>query len=283
MPTPERPDDTEDKFLERMDRKLAGWNNPESRLQQALERDEFALYCQPVLALQGPERFPLAEVLIRLREEEKGLLPPGDFLPVFEHYHMMPQLDRWVVRQTIRRLAQGSRMPTFTINVSGQTLDDVEFPLYVAREVMAAGVPAKALVFEIDERDVLARLPAAERFAAAIRAIGGATLVDGFGHRLVSFAPLKRLQARFVKLDGRIVRKILSSPLAETKTRAVLRVGAALGIEVIAEFVEEQDILLRLKALGAGYAQGFGVFQAHPIDLIATGGAAQSIASRSGP
>ena len=273
MPTPDRPDGSEDKFLERMSRELAGWDNPVLRMRQALERDEFVLYCQPILALQGSERFPLAEVLIRLREEEKGLLPPGDFLPVFEHYRMMPQLDRWVVRQTVRRLAQGSRMPCFTINVSSQTLDDVEFPPFIARQVMTAGVPASALVFEIDEHDALTRLPAAERFATAIRAIGGATLIDGFGHRLVSFAPLKRLQVRFVKLDGRIVRKILASPLAEAKTRAVLRVGAALGIEVIAECVEEQDILLRLKALGAAYVQGFGVFQAHPIERIAAGGA----------
>lgn len=269
----DRPDGAADEFLHQMDAELIGWENPAERLRIALARDEFVLYCQPILSLQGRDRFPMAEVLVRLRAEEKGLLPPGDFLPAFEHYGMMPQLDRWVVRHTLARLAGGSRVPAFTINVSGQTLEDESFPMAVASEAMAAGVPARALAFEIDEHDVIVRLPAVERFATAMRAIGARTLVDGFGYRLASFAPLKRLQPDFVKIDGRVTRSLLSNPQAETKTRAILRVGQALNIEVIAECVEEQDVMLRLKALGCGYAQGFGVFQSHPIHLLATEGA----------
>ena len=270
----DKADGAQDAFLHEMDAELVGWENPAERLRIALARDEFVLYCQPILALQAEDPFPMAEVLVRLRAEEKGMLPPGDFLPAFEHYRMMPQLDRWVVRHTLARLARGSRVPAFTVNVSGQTLEDEEFPLYVAREAMAAGVPARLLVFEIDEHDVIARLPAAERFTAAMRALGAGTLVDGFGYRLVSFAPLKSLRVNYVKIDGRITRSLLTNPQSETKTRAVLRVGQAIGVEVIAECVEENDVALRLKALGCNYAQGFGVFQAHPMDTLATEGTA---------
>jgi len=80
------------KFLEQMDAELAGWANPAERLHQALDKDEFTLFCQPILALTGAERYPMAEILVRLREEERALLPPGEFLPVFEHYRLMPQL-----------------------------------------------------------------------------------------------------------------------------------------------------------------------------------------------
>src|SRR5436189_4328769 len=125
----------EDPFLQRMDSELAGWTDPVRRLRDAIENDEFELYCQPILQFAGEERYPMAEVLVRLREEERALLPPGEFLPVFEHYRMMPQLDRWVVRHTIKRLAAGSRVQRFTVNLSGQALDDEDFVRFVAAQL----------------------------------------------------------------------------------------------------------------------------------------------------
>ena len=95
-------------FLEQADPQLAGWAHPLQRLRQALAKDEFTLYCQPILALACVEQYPMAEILVRLREEEKALLPPGEFHAVFEHYRMMPQLDRWVVRNAVKCLARGS-------------------------------------------------------------------------------------------------------------------------------------------------------------------------------
>ena len=258
-----------DDFLREMDRELIGWSDPVERLRRAIEKDEFELYCQPILALQGGVRYPLAEVLVRLREEEKALVPPGEFLPVFEHYRMMPQLDRWVVRHVIKRLALGSRIPRFTVNVHSQTLEDVEFPRFVAAQLASNQVAADRLLFEIDESDSLDRLGAAAQFAAACRAMGGAVLVDGFGRRSVSFLPVKELGVQFVKVDGSITRKLLKSQVASTKMNAVLRVSEALKFSIVAECVEEQDVLARLKGLGCGYAQGFGIYQPHPIAALA--------------
>ena len=85
----------------------------------------------------------------------------------------------------------------------------------------------------------------------------------------MSFAPLKTLQPEFVKVDGSIVRNVLKTQVALTKLNAVLRVGEVIGVKVIAECVEEQDILLRLKALGVGYAQGFGIYQPVALEKIA--------------
>jgi EAL domain-containing protein (putative c-di-GMP-specific phosphodiesterase class I) len=258
-----------DEFLQQMDSELAGWSDPVDRLRTAIDKDEFELYCQPILALQGGERFPLAEVLVRLREEEKALVPPGEFLPVFEHFRMMPQLDRWVVRHTVKRLAQGSRIPRFTVNLHGQTLEDVEFPRFVAAQLASNHVAPDRLLFEIDESDALLRLGAASGFAAAYRALGGAVLVDGFARRAVSFTPIRELGVQYVKVDGAITRKLLTSDVARTKMNAMLRVSEALKFSIVAECVEEEDVLARLKALGCGYAQGFGIHQPHPIDSVA--------------
>ena len=255
--------------LVQLDGALGGGEDPAERLRQALAKDELALFCQPIAALTGAIRFPMAEVLIRLREEEKALLPPGEFLPVFEHYRLMPDLDRWVVRKVLQHLARGSRMPRFSINVSSQTLEDPGFAKYVAFELITAGVPGKALLFEIAENDMLARQEAAARFFTSIRAVGAATIVSGFGKRAATFQPLKALRPEYVKVDGVIVRKILSAPAAEAKLKAILRVGEVMGFQVMGEMVEEQDILTRLKALGVAFAQGFGIQQPHPIEKLA--------------
>ena len=130
-------------------------------------------------------------------------------------------------------------------------------------------MPATALLFEIAESDTLARLEAAVRFATAIRAVGCGVLVGGFGRRSATFAALQTLGADFVKVDGVIVRKLLANPAAEAKLKAILRVGEVMGYQVVAEMVEDQDILTRLKALGVAYAQGFGIREPHPIELIA--------------
>ena len=259
----------EEDFLRQMDAALSGWNDPAGRLRDALERNELELYCQPVRALVGNESYPLAEILVRLREEEKALLPPGEFLPVFEQYGMMPQLDRWVVRKTLDRLARGSRIPRFSINVSWQTLEDEGFPAFVQDEMRKRNVAPRALLFELDELDVLAKPAAAARFALAVKGGGNGTMIDGFGRRSVTFAPLKSLNLDFIKVDGVITRKVLASAAADAKLKAILRVGQTLGMGIVAECVEEQEILLRLKALGVGYVQGFGIYRPHPLDAIA--------------
>jgi EAL domain-containing protein (putative c-di-GMP-specific phosphodiesterase class I) len=248
---------------------LAGWREPIESLRQALAKDELTLYCQPITALGGGPGFPMAEVLVRLHQEEKALMPPGDFLPVFEEHGLMPELDRWVVRQVLRHIARGSRIPRFSINISSQSLSDETMPKAIALELVAAGVSGGALLFEIDEADSLTKLEAAQRFARGIKAVGCGLMLDGFGRLSASFSALKALRVDYVKVDGSIVRKLLTDPKAEAKLRAIQKVGETMGFKLVAEMVEDQDILLRLKALGVAYAQGFGICQPHPIELVA--------------
>ena len=105
-------------------------------------------------------------------------------------------------------------------------------------------------------------------FAAACRKSGNGILVDGFGRRAVSFSVLKGIAVDFLKVDGGITRKILANDTARNKMNAVLRVSEALGFGVVAECVEDQNVLTRLKALGVSHAQGFGIYQPHPIEKV---------------
>ncbi len=243
--------------------------DPVEHIRGVLERNELTLYCQPIRALASSGGYPMAEVLVRMVEEESSLLPPGDFIPIFEHYRMMPAMDRWVVGAVVRRLAQGSRVPQFSINLSGQTLEDREFAGFVASESMRAGVRSSSLLFELHMRDVLSRAPACDAFATAVKSIGCGIIVDALGAEAVSGAALKVLRPDYIKLDGSLTRRVLNDETAVARLKAILLVAQSLNIRTIAESVEEQDVLVRLKAYGVEFAQGFGIYLPHPIDHVA--------------
>jgi len=261
-------------FIQKMDGELLGWDQPAARLREALDGDDLVLWAQPVVRLEpAPESdrraagsIVMAEVLVRLREEGSRLLPPGDFLPAFEHYGMMAELDRWILRQALRRLGAGGGLTKLSVNVSSQTIEEPGFAAFVAAQLRIASLAAAALVIEIHENDALDRPGAAQRFAAELKGIGCGLLLDGFARRSVSFEPLKTLRADYVKVDGTLVRNIRRSAGAAGKLKAILRAGAGAGVEVIAECIEDDKILSALQLLKVGYAQGFGVGKPQPID-----------------
>jgi len=263
-------------FIQKMDGELLGWDRPAARLREALDGDDLVLWAQPVVRLApDPESdrhaagsIVMAEVLIRLKEEGSRLLPPGDFLPAFEHYGMMVELDRWVLRHALRRLGAGGGLTKLSVNVSSQTIEEPGFAVFVAAQLRIASLDAAALVIEIHENDALDRPGAAQRFAAELKGIGCRLLLDGFARRSVSFEPLKTLRADYVKVDGTLVRNIRRSAGAAGKLKAILRAGAGAGVEVIAECVEDDKILSALQLLKVGYAQGFGVGKPQPIDEL---------------
>ncbi len=255
-------------FIQKMDGQLLGWEQPAKRMREALEYDHFRLYAQPIVALAPPGGIAMAEVLVRLREEETRMLPPGDFLPAFEHYQMMAELDRWVLRSALRQLERGGAVKRLCINVSGQTIEDPGFAPFVAVQLRLASLDPASLVIEIDENDALDRRASAERFAAQMKHIGCRLLLDGFARRSVSFEPLKALLVDYVKVDGTIVRNILRTANAAAKLKAIARVGEVTGVGVIAECVEEAAILESLGTLKIRYAQGFGVREPEPIEEL---------------
>jgi len=268
MEEKQKPSVDDTAFMRAMDGQLLGWDQPATRLREALDHDHFRLYGQPVVALTADAPIAFAEVLVRLREEEAKLLPPGDFLPAFEHYRMMGELDRWVVRNALHRLAVGGGPRKLSINVSAQTIEEAGFAPFVAMQLKLAALEPAALVFEIDENDALDRRAACERFAAEMKGIGCQLLLDGFARRSVTFEPLKALLVDYVKVEGAISRNILRSASAVAKMKAIVRIGQGTGVRVIAECVEDDRIKSALKLLGAGYVQGFGVRKPAPLEEL---------------
>src|SRR3989442_15841752 len=215
--------------FEKSGAQVPDWEKPVERLVEALVQDEFELYAQRIVTLDQPKAAQMAEVLLRMREEERMLLPPVSFLPVFERCGMMPELDRWVMRRAIARLARGSRVPSLSLNISGQTLSDADFPPAVAAELSRHRVPPASIAFEVLEEDALALPSSVEQFANAARRIGCRLTIDGLGHSPVRLAPVEAFKPNYVKVDPPVIRD-LNSQTARGKLDRVVHPAEKLAI-----------------------------------------------------
>jgi EAL domain-containing protein (putative c-di-GMP-specific phosphodiesterase class I) len=259
-------------YLRSIAAELMGSEDPRERLARALAGDEFLLYAQKILPLKSGAADPvLFEVLLRLREEEDNLLPPGGFIPIAERYGMMPDLDRWVMRSlmawsTARARAQPAwRMPLFCVNLSEPVLGNADFARFVRSELQSRNFSGRQVTFEILEQDAINHHADVVRLMAALKPAGCRFTIDGFGSTKVSFSYLKGLQLDFIKIDGSIILNLLRDAGELAKTRAINTVCHKLGICTIAETVETREALTKLREIGVDYVQGFGIARPGPI------------------
>lgn len=181
----------------------------------------------------------------------------------------MPQIDRWVVRHTLRWLQQHAADPGlaahYSINLSGQSLSDSSFLEFILQEIDRAGVDPARVSFEITETAAVTVSRNALQLMHTLRERGCRFLLDDFGSGWSSFAYLKNFPVDFLKIDGSLVRDIAHDILDEAMVRAINEIGHVLGIATIGEFVESEAILERLRELGVDYAQGWATGRPAPI------------------
>ena len=237
------------------------------RLQQALLENRLMLFYQPIVHLAEPERIH-GEILVRLRMPDGSLVMPSAFIPAAERYHQMQQIDRWIVGnsfEAIKALRDVAPVrPCVSINLSGQSIGDADFLEYVERQAQQTGVPLDCVCFEVTETAAIGNVGAARRFFTALKRRGCRFALDDFGSGLSSFAYLKTLPVDFLKIDGCFVRHLAEDPIDYAMVEAINRIGHVMGIETIAEFVEDEPILSRLRAIGVDYGQGYGLGKPMP-------------------
>ncbi len=231
-----------------------------SRIHQGLEKNQLVLYIQRMATLKiGAEQH--CELLVRMQDDDGTLYPPGYFLPVAERYHLMPLIDRWVVREALSIIARkGVDFPyVCAINLSGQTLSDDGFLAYVIDLIKTYSMAPQRLCFEITETAVIANIDKAQQFMRVLRKMGCRFSLDDFGSGLSSFAYLKNLEVDFLKIDGIFVKEIVNNKIDRAMVESINHVGHVMGLQNIAEFAENDDIIKLLKEIGVDYAQGYGV------------------------
>jgi diguanylate cyclase (GGDEF)-like protein len=243
-----------------------------SRINHALENTGFVLFVQAVVRSDAEQAASAYEVLLRMRDADGGLALPGAFLPAAERYNLATRIDRWVIATLFDwiKLHQAELAPdtTFAVNLSGQSLGDTDLLGYLVDRFESGLVPGGRIKFEVTETAAIANLATAKTYIATLKAYGVEFALDDFGSGLSSFAYLKNLDVDYLKIDGMFVRDILNDPLDAAMVRSINDIGHVMGMQTIAEFVENEGILKEVGDMGVDFAQGYGVGRPRPIETL---------------
>jgi len=243
------------------------------QIKHALKHDCFQLYTQPITALDAEiSEGHYQELLLRMQTSKDEIIEPKDFISTAQRYHMMPDIDRWVLQHALTRLSDSEdplndeNIVLTCINISSQSLNDSKFVDDVINYFKNALVSPNKICFEISEAAVASNIAQATDFMLSLSAIGIHFSLDNFCNSLSSFSYLKKLPIDFLKIDGRFMHNLIDDEVDSALISAIRDITNILGIQTIAECVEDQYTFNALKTLGIDYAQGY--FISPPKNLL---------------
>lgn len=258
------------------DNEVANRHSDMARLQdltEAIDRNGFALFAQVIRAIDWEPGDPIGlECLVRLRTAEGELLAPAAFLPIAERYQIMSRIDRWVFEHALDLIIDSaypkSQIQFFSVNLSAQSVTDDHFIDFAFSQLNRAGVEPERFMFEITETSAVTNFGKAARLINGLRSMGCRFALDDFGSGLSSFSYLKNLPLDVIKIDGAFVRDILSDPVDLETVKAINQVCHTMGLKTIAEFVESEEILEKLRMIGVDYVQGYHIKRPMPLEEL---------------
>jgi diguanylate cyclase (GGDEF)-like protein len=236
-----------------------------TRIGDALREERIFVEVQKAIALR-PELAvsEYREALLRMHDRDNTPVPTSALIQAAERYNLMPgRIDRFVVRTVCRLIAEGA-LPAdaqriVALNLSGTSLGDEDFLRYVRSEIAASRIAPQVLCFEVTETAAINNLAHAIRFMNTLRGLGCRFALDDFGSGVSSFGYLKNLPVDFLKIDGEFVRDLANDSVNRAMVTAICGVGRAMGIPIVAEWVETDAVLRVVRELGVDYAQGYRV------------------------
>lgn len=244
-------------------------------LHAAMVEGRLLLNAQLLAPLSTRHHVPHFEILLRMVNANGVTVGPDHFLSAAQRYQIMPEIDRWVIGQAIRMLQPHADLLAedpviFTINFSGQSLREAGFTDHVTGLIQASGINPAALYFELTESAAVGNLKHAEELMRRLRRLGCGIALDDFGTGLSSLAYLRSLPIGMLKIDGSFVRDVLKDPKAESMIQAVAQLARAMNLVTVAEYVETDEIRMRVAQLGVDYGQGFAIGRPMPLaDVLA--------------
>ncbi|WP_394213095.1 EAL domain-containing protein [Enterovibrio calviensis] len=261
-----RPDDEE---LRRHEREMAFVN----KIHAALAEDRLEVYAQPIVSVSSKLREKLYfEVLVRMRDREGNYVAPGLFIPAAERYNMAHLIDKRVIEKTLgwfeRNPEYVNEIAMISINLSGRSMSDEGFIAFLLDALNSSNVPSSSICLEITETAAIGNLTDAIELFTKLKQLGCTIALDDFGSGLSSFGYLKRLPVDIIKIDGQFVRDIAEDETDYAMVRAIHELATQMGKKTVAEFVENEAILTRLKSLGVDYAQGYHFSMPKPMELL---------------
>lgn len=224
----------------------------------SLKDNLFQLAFQPIISLHGEDEEQF-ESLLRLPDGEGHILMPAQFLPQAEDANLLQKIDRWVVLQGVKQLAEqhesGGKARLF-INISHKSLADEEFLPWVSVALKAARLPSDAVIFQIHENDATSYIKQATKFTRGLQELHLKCSINHFGCSLNPFNLLKHLTPDFVKLDGSFASQIAESEEKRQELIEMVQSLQATGVLTAISGVENPNILPTLFMTGLNYIQG---------------------------
>ena len=242
-----------------------------NEIREALLEDRLELEVQPIINTRS-NQLDSFEVLVRLRGRQGQLFPPGAFLPSAERYNLSEKIDKWVIDNVFDWLETHQKnlrfLKTMAINLSGASLGHTDMLAYITSKFATASFSPSLIKFEITETAAIGNLRNANAFIKALSEIGCQFSLDDFGSGLSSFGYLKNLPVQSIKIDGMFVRDMMNDPLDYEMVKSINDIGHVMGLETIAEFVENEEVWAKLKSIGVDYGQGYYLGKPMPIAFI---------------
>ncbi len=228
------------------------------RIQQALDNDLLQLHFQGIYHSHDLSLSHL-EVLVRMRDDQNPgqLIPPGQFIPVAEKTGKILEIDRWIIRESIKLLGSTPHLASLSINISGRSFDEPTLPAYIALMLQQHRVAPHRLLVEVTETAAVSDMRDAQRFIEALRNTGCIVCLDDFGAGFSSFTYLKHLKADILKIDGVFVRDLPKDTDSQIFVRGMVSMAHSMGKQTVAEFVENQETLDMLRDFGVDMVQGY--------------------------
>jgi len=234
----------------------------EAELRQALEHDELEVFYQPIVLLETGKIIGL-ESLVRWHHRERGYLLPSSFIQVAEETGLIIPLDRWVLREACRQMQQWRSQElvdphlTISVNISSKQFSRVDFVGEVQHILQDTGLPPQTLILELTERAIMEDYELTNDILKELRDIGVQVQIDDFGIGYSSLNCLARFPLNALKVDQAFIGMMLQDKNYLRIVQAIIVMTHGLGMRVIAEGVETEEQLSKLKTLGCEYVQGF--------------------------
>lgn len=228
-------------------------------LGRAIREDQLCMYFQPKVMLDEKRCYGF-EALIRWIHPELGFVPPNDFIPIAELTSLIHPLTAWVLEKSIeqcRRWHDQGLCLSIAVNLSARNLMDENIPKLVERLLTKYKLAPASLELEITESSIMTDPNRALRILDALHALGVTLSIDDFGTGYSSLAYLKRLPVQTLKIDNSFVRNILEDKQDELIVNSTINLAHNLGLTVVAEGVETEEVLQRLANMGCDEAQGY--------------------------
>jgi len=235
----------------------ASRGNVLAMLQQALEKNSFRLLFQPIISLRG-DSHEHYEVLLRLFDPEGAEVPPGEFLDAAKEAGLASKIDRWVLLNSIKLLAEHRNKGHSTrlmVHLSGTSLQDPSLLSWLGAALKASRLPPDSLVFQLDENDAVAYLRQAKALTQGLAGLGCRVALNQFGCVLNPLNTLKHLDADFVKIDGSYTQDLSRQENQEALKQLLAQLHEQ-AKQTIVPFVDSATVLATLWQAGVGYIQG---------------------------